>query len=167
MIRFFKRYFGFTKFPAASKSILKRALVAEAIYFGMVTFLLYRLSWIRVYTENRGGNRITELSGGNWEGFLEGLWYPDLIPLWREMIFIWAALSACIILAGLYFVKLDWRTGSEAHHRVMLHVFIWLNFLYPAIWIPTQHVRMAYVFPYAATGLVLYLHMAKPTKVKV
>jgi hypothetical protein len=166
MIRFFKRYFGFASFPAKSKSILKRALLAELAYFGVMTFLLYRLTWLREFTEARGGDRITSLSGGNWEGFLEGLWYPELIPLWHEMIFVWFAMSTAIVLVGLYFVKLDWRTGSEAHHRVMLHVFLWLNFLYPAVYIPTQHVRMAYIFPYAAMGLVLYFHMAKPTKVK-
>jgi hypothetical protein len=41
---------------------------------------------------------------------------------------------------------------------------MWANFLYPALYIPTQNSRMAMVIPVAAMGLVLYLHMAKPTK---
>ena len=167
MIRFFKRYFGFAAFPEKSKSIVKRALLAELAFFAVVTYLLYRLSWIRVYTETKVGGPIAPVNGSNWEGYLEITWAPDLAPLWKEIVFIWAALSAAIILVGLYFVKLDWRTGSEAHHRVILHVFLWVNFFYSAIWISTQHVRMAYIFPYAATGLVLYMHMAKPTKAKV
>jgi hypothetical protein len=167
MIRFVKRYFGFANFPQQSKSILKRALLAELAFFGVVTYLLYRLTWIRVYTETKVGGPIAPVNGSNWEGYLEISWAPDLVPLWKEIVFIWAALSIAIIVVGVYFVKLDWRTGAEAHHRVMLHVFLWANFLYPAIWISTQHARMAYIFPYAAMAFVLYLHMAKPTRVRV
>lgn len=164
MIRFFKRYFGYPSFPAQSKSILKKALLAEFVYFGFMFYLMTRFNYIRVYTEKRGDGKITEFSGGNWEGFLEGQWYPDLVPLLHEMIFIWISMAVAIIGVGVYYVYLDWRTGSEAHHRVTLHIFMWLNFLYPALYIPTQNSRMAMVIPVAAMGLVLYLHMAKPTK---
>jgi hypothetical protein len=75
MIRFFKRYFNYPSFPAKSKSILKRALLAELAYFGFMYYLMSRFNYIRVYTEKRGEGKITEFSGGNWEGFLEGQWY--------------------------------------------------------------------------------------------
>lgn len=175
-MRWFRRYFNYSKFPSEAKRVLTKALRAEALFLGLLGVLFWRLTYLHDITYALGGKYI-QLVGGptygsdaaaakpTWESFLISP-FADRLGLTAakiEIEIIWALFGAIVLAFGAYILKLDWRKPREEHYRPTVYLLTVLNWGI-ALWlVGIADSAVTAVIVTAAELLVLVFFVLRPT----
>lgn len=174
-MRWFKRYFNYSKFPAAAKATLLKALKVEALTLVLLAVVVWRLSYLHDLTYKLGGKFIELSSGGgygvtgavappSWENFLVGdlARRMGLAGAQIELEIVWALLAAVLIAFGAYVLVLDWRKPREEHYRPTLYLLTVINMAL-ALWgVSLASSKVASVIVTGAEVLIIVMFILKP-----
>ena len=174
-MRWFIRYFSYSKFPEAAKATLKKALKAEALTLALLALASWRLVWLHDVTVKVGGKYI-DLSGGGkynsteavapptWENFLVGDFARrlGLTAQQIELEIVWASIALILLAFGAYVLVLDWRKPREEHYRPTLYLLPFINMLI-ALWaVGLADSRVAAVIITACEVLIIVMLILRP-----